>query len=77
MHTTFQTQLIAVDEITAAKMIGMSVHWLRKDRRGIRLIPFYKIGDSVRYDMNRLREALLMLEEGGVQLKTRRAKGTS
>ena len=65
MSATSDTPRIAVGENDAAKAIGMSVHWLRKDRRTKRLIPFYKIGDSVRYDLGRVREALASVEEGG------------
>lgn len=61
-----QNQRIAVDETTLARSIGMSVVWLRKDRQGKRLIPFYKIGASVRYDLQRVREALAKTEEGGL-----------
>jgi len=58
---------IAVDEDTLASKIGMSIHWLRKDRRGKRQIPFYKIGTSIRYSLDRVRDALAALEEGGVK----------
>jgi hypothetical protein len=57
---------IAVDEVEAARAIGMSIHFLRKDRRTKRIIPFFKIGDCVRYDLARVREALIAAEEGGV-----------
>ena len=71
MSSTNETPRIAVDEVEAAKAIGMSVHFLRKDRRDKRLIPFYRIGDCVRYDLGRVREALAALEEGGTHLKPR------
>jgi hypothetical protein len=45
--------------------IGKSVFWLRKDRIGAKIVPFYRIGKSVRYDLERCRSALLSLEEGG------------
>ena len=61
-----KTARIVVCETEAARAIGMSVHFLRKDRRGKRLIPFYRIGDRVLYDLERVRQALLALEEGGV-----------
>jgi len=43
----------------------MSVHWVRKDRRTKRILPFYKLGDAVRYDLERVRQALMGTEEGG------------
>jgi len=56
---------IAVDEIACANSISMSVHWLRKDRRGARRIPFYRLGDRILYDLDRVRASLLKTEEGG------------
>lgn len=66
-------QPIAVDEHTCASAIGMSVHWLRKDRRGARLVPFYRLGDRVLYDLTRVREALAATEEGGAKRARRSA----
>lgn len=63
---------LVLDEHQMAEALGLSVHTLRKDRGTARRIPFYKIGSAIRYDVNRVREALAMLEEGGTQ---RRAKG--
>lgn len=63
---------IAIDERQCAAAIGMSVAWLRKDRRTKRLIPYYRIGDRVLYDMGRVREALLALEEGGSAVVSKR-----
>lgn len=57
--------IVAVDEHACATAIGMSVHWLRKDRRSKRLIPFSRLGGAIRYDLGRVREALAELEEGG------------
>lgn len=62
---TTSTEPIAVDEVAAAKALGMSVAWLRKDRLGARTIPFYRLGTSVRYDLGRVREALAAVAEGG------------
>jgi hypothetical protein len=64
---------LAVDEAEAAKSIGLSVHFLRKDRRTKKLIPFYRIGDRVLYNLDRVREALGALEEGGARTGKRRA----
>jgi len=57
--------IVAVDEHACAQAIGMSVSWLRKDRRTKRLIPFSRLGGAIRYDLDRVREALADLEEGG------------
>jgi len=56
---------IGVTECDIAKTIGMSVEFLRKDRSTKRLIPFYRIGKSIRYNPRRVNEALASLEEGG------------
>ena len=48
-----------------AQAVGLSVYTLRKDRAGDRRIPFYKIGGSVRYSLDRVRDALAELEVGG------------
>lgn len=41
---------IMIDEHEAAKLVGFTVHWLRK-RRNLNLKPdFIRIGRSVRYD---------------------------
>lgn len=56
---------IGVSEFDIAKCIGMSVEFLRKDRSGKRLIPFYRIGASIRYNPDRVVQALATLEEGG------------
>jgi hypothetical protein len=60
------------DEHAAAKAIGMSVAWLRKDRRTARRIPYYKLGGCVRYNLDRVRESLAALEEGGQRKPKRR-----
>lgn len=62
MNTTLA---IAVDEKTMAKQLNMSVHFLRKDRRGSRLVPYFRIGGSIRYSVARVQAALAELEEGG------------
>ena len=59
---------LAVDERECAAAIGMSVAWLRKDRRTKRVIPFFKMAGNngaVRYNLDRCREALAAIEEGG------------
>ncbi len=64
-HTT----QIAVDERACAAALGMSVAWLRKDRQTKRLLPFAKLGSAVRYDLDRCRQALMALEQGGPKAK--------
>ena len=54
-----------VDEHGAAEWLGLSVHTLRKDRREDMRIPFYRIGASIRYDLDRVQAALAGLEVGG------------
>lgn len=63
---------IAVDEFAVAEAIGVSVHFLRKDRQTARRLPFYKLGGCVRYDLNRVREALSRMEEGGTARRSKR-----
>ena len=58
---------LAVDEKTLAESIGMSVAWLRKDRSGARIVPFYRLGTAVRYNLDRVREALDKRAEGGAR----------
>lgn len=69
MHTAPNTAgaRLAVDEKTLAEAIGMSVAWLRKDRSGARILPFFRLGASVRYNIDRVREALDKQAEGGAR----------
>lgn len=60
---------IAVDETACAQAIGMSVAWLRLDRRTKRIVPFYRLGGRIRYNLDRVREALAAVEEGGAQTR--------
>ena len=64
---------IAVDERVCAPAIGKSVAWLRKDRLSTKIIPFYRIGKSIRYDLDRVRAALATTEEGGPKRTAKRA----
>ncbi len=61
-----------VDDVALAPLIGLSVSFLRKDRRGARVIPFMRAGGRIKYDVERVRQALLAREEGG-QPRRRRA----
>jgi excisionase family DNA binding protein len=63
-----------VDEHEAAAYLGLSVDTLRKDRQGERRFPFYKMGRTVRYDVQRLDEALAAMECGGPQPRRRPAR---
>jgi hypothetical protein len=54
-----------VDEHAVARALGKSVSWVRKDRRGKRIIPFIPLGGSIRYDLERIFAVLAGMEEGG------------
>ena len=65
METATHQHALVVDEYAAAAALGLSVHTLRKDRQRDRRIPFYRIGGSIRYNLDRVRAALDALECGG------------
>ena len=69
-----EIKTLAVGEFDLAAAIGMSVDFLRKDRSGKRIIPFFRIGKSIRYNPQRVNEALASLEEGGHKPPKSRAK---
>lgn len=71
MPTDAPQPLRPVNEHEAAAFLGLSVDTLRKDRQQGRRIPFYKIGRAVRYDLQRVREALATMECGGPQPRRR------
>lgn len=54
-----------MNERQCADAIGMSVAWLRKDRRTKRVIPYYRLGNRILYSLPRVQSALDQLEEGG------------
>lgn len=56
---------LVVDEFAVAEALSLSVHTVRKDRQHDRRIPFFKIGGAVRYNLDRVRAALLEMECGG------------
>lgn len=62
---------LALTEHEMAEALGLSVHTLRKDRQRQRRIPFFKLGSAVRYNVDRVREALATFEEGGTQRHTK------
>lgn len=45
-----------VDEKEAARIIGVSVSWLRNERRSPSAPPFCKLGNRVRYRVESLRD---------------------
>jgi hypothetical protein len=70
--TATPTPQICVDEYAAAKALGVSVGWLRKDRRTARIVPHFKMGTFVRYNLERVQESLAALERGGADAKARK-----
>lgn len=63
---------VTVTESELSELMSLSTTFLQRDRRGKRLLPFYKLGGAVRYDLGRVRQALLSMElGGGLQKKTR------
>ncbi len=58
---------IALTDKEVAQAFGMSVAWVRKDRITKRILPFYRIGDSVRYDLDTVHAWLTKSMEGGAQ----------
>lgn len=59
------SERIGLDEKEMAACLGVSVHWLRRDRYSKRVVPFFRLGDRVLYSPERVREALQRLECGG------------
>jgi hypothetical protein len=74
---TKSVEVIGVNEFVIADSIDMSVEFVRKDRSGKRLIPFYRIGTSIRYNPNRVIQALATLEEGGHAPKSKTKASTN
>lgn len=58
-------EAFAVDDRTLAPMLGLSVAFLRKDRRTARTVPFFTLGRAVRYDIATVRQAMLARQMGG------------
>lgn len=65
-HPAQTTAPLCIDEREAAKLVGMSLGWVRKDRRTKRLLPFFRVGDRCMYNPARILEALTAVEEGGL-----------
>jgi hypothetical protein len=58
-----------VNERVCADEMGLTVGWLRRDRTGKQLVPFYRLSrKTVRYDLVHVRDALDKLEHGAVNL---------
>jgi hypothetical protein len=65
-HANPVTPLV-VNEKIAAQSLGVSVGFLRADRlRDSPRIPVVRIGRSCRYSLERCREVLTAIEQGGV-----------
>jgi hypothetical protein len=58
---------LIVDDKKIAEVIGMSVPWVRKDRATKRIIPFFRLGDCVRYDVQTVLKAFHARMEGGAK----------
>lgn len=52
-----------VDERVCAQSLNKSIGWLRKDRLTKRIVPFVRVGASIRYDLDRVHA--IFAEEGG------------
>jgi hypothetical protein len=50
-----------------AELVNMSVPWVRKDRRTKRILPFYRLGRSIRYDTDTVLKAMQSRMEGGAK----------
>lgn len=57
---------LVLSEIELAQALGISRCWLQHDRRSKRVLPYFRIGGLIRYDMARVTLALAALEEGGI-----------
>lgn len=63
---------VAINETRLAEALDMSVHFLRKDRRTKQLIPFYRLGGSIRYNLTSVTNALAAYEKGGQRPQPRK-----
>ncbi len=68
---------LVLNESEIAAALGVSKSWVQHDRCGARILPFYKIGGSVRYNLDRVRAALDAREEGGTPTAGRRRAGAA
>lgn len=58
---------VIADDKQIAEIIRMSLPWVRKDRSTKRILPFFRVGRAVRYDVPTVRKAFLSRMEGGKQ----------
>lgn len=56
-----------VNEFVAARLLGLSVHTLRKDRLTRRRWPFIKLGRVVRYNLGALQALVIAATQGGAK----------
>ena len=56
---------LLVTERELAQALDISISWLQKDRIGSQTIPFVKVGQNVRYDLEEARQALKAMSKGG------------
>ena len=70
-------QRLLLTERELATSLGISVSWLQKDRIKGQKIPFVKIGDSVRYDLDDARQALKGSSTGGKRALDASARGSA
>jgi hypothetical protein len=68
---------ILVDEKELAPLIGLSVSFLQKDRRGRRIVPFVQVAGRARYNIENVKAALLALEQGGDATRRQAARGAA
>ena len=57
---------ISLTDKEVAEALGMSLAFVRKDRATNRILPFYRIGAAIRYDIDVIRRQLLNSMEGGI-----------
>ena len=61
-------------ETEMAPLLGVSVSFLQKDRRGSKLIPFIQLGGKVLYDPEEVFPAVKALTRGGDRSRRGRIK---
>lgn len=63
--STVLPEAFAVDDNTIARALGCSVAYVRKDRRTAKVIPFFRMGGLIRYDIDVVRAKMNASSEGG------------
>jgi hypothetical protein len=64
---SLESTRVALNDREVAAAFGMSLAWVRKDRLTKRILPFYRIGDCVRYDLQTVKKILMQRMEGGTK----------